>query len=270
MHSEGFVQANGSDIKMTVYSLPEAMDWNEDGLIDLIHCGKNGGYSDPNILLYINEGTKTNYKFGTPVNIMSNGSPMYHISPPTPHVIDYNRDGKKDLMIGTFSGKIAYYENEGANNSPVFGNPIYLQHGPMDDDEIFVAKTWEGTSTPEIKAHFCDWNKDGYWDIIMGGGKTVQDLFISYGKSSTPIISKTKASNNFISISNRYGTLSIVNNHKTKIDIEIYNAKGTIVRSKQILNTRESTVIKEQFSKGVYFLKSNIKGTIKTLKFIIK
>lgn len=257
---------------MTVYSLPEAMDWNEDSLIDLIHCGKNGGYSDPNILLYINEGTKTNYKFGTPVNIMSNGSPMYHVSPPTPHVIDYNKDGKKDLMIGTSNGKIAYYENEGANNSPVFGSPVYLQHGPQDNDEIFVPKTWEGSSSPEAKEHFCDWNKDGYWDIILGGGKSVMDLTIAYGKKPTPL-NKEAVKSSFshpVSIIIRNNMLIFINKSSNEIELSIYNANGSKVFNKEITDNNKTTELKHEYPKGVYFIKTTGNNITCTKKIIIK
>jgi hypothetical protein len=38
-----------------------------------------------------------------------------------PTVVDWNGDGKKDLLVGQFSGgKISVYLNKGADNAPVF------------------------------------------------------------------------------------------------------------------------------------------------------
>lgn len=256
---------------MTVYSLPEAMDWNEDGKIDLIHSGKNNGYSDPNILLYINEGTETSYKYGTPINIESNGSPMYHVSPATPHIIDYNRDGNKDLMIGTSNGKIAYYENKGVNDAPVFGSPEYITHGPMDDDEVFVVKTWEGSSTAEIKQHFCDWNGDGYWDIIMGGGKSVMNMWVAYGKPPTDIEpAKNLTPNNKVSVNNLNGIFQIRNDLSHDVIISIFNARGSKVASNQKVKSEKTLSISKSLPKGVYFLRYSNKKININQKFIIK
>ena len=51
-----------------------------------------------------------------------------------PDVVDWNQDGKKDLIIGTESMNIRLYLNQGTNSNPVFttytniasgGSPIY-------------------------------------------------------------------------------------------------------------------------------------------------
>ena len=35
-----------------------------------------------------------------------------------PHVVDINRDGRKDLLVGTFSRRILVFENEGSDKAP--------------------------------------------------------------------------------------------------------------------------------------------------------
>ena len=45
-----------------------------------------------------------------------------------PEVVDWNNDGKKDLIIGQFSeGKIRVYMNGGTDSAPVFAEFSYLQ-----------------------------------------------------------------------------------------------------------------------------------------------
>lgn len=56
-----------------------------------------------------------------------------------PEVVDWNNDGKKDLLVGVFTnGEIWYFENQGTDASPSFnghqiiyssGTPIRLPYG---------------------------------------------------------------------------------------------------------------------------------------------
>ena len=47
-----------------------------------------------------------------------------------PTVVDFNGDGKKDLIVGQFSGgKIRLYVNQGTDSKPVFKDFTYLEAG---------------------------------------------------------------------------------------------------------------------------------------------
>ncbi len=56
-----------------------------------------------------------------------------------PNAVDWNDDGKKDLLVGTFyNGNVYYYQNHGTNSAPSFqgremveadGVPISLTYG---------------------------------------------------------------------------------------------------------------------------------------------
>ena len=46
----------------------------------------------------------------------------------SPEVVDWNNDGKKDLLVGTFSqGKIKLFLNQGTDADPVFDGGEFLQ-----------------------------------------------------------------------------------------------------------------------------------------------
>ena len=48
----------------------------------------------------------------------------------SPEVVDWNNDGKKDLLVGTFaSGKIKLFLNQGADANPIFDGGEFLQAG---------------------------------------------------------------------------------------------------------------------------------------------
>lgn len=50
----------------------------------------------------------------------------------SPFMCDWDEDGKKDLLLGTFtadnvSGSILFYPNTGTDNNPVFGDHTLLE-----------------------------------------------------------------------------------------------------------------------------------------------
>ncbi len=49
-----------------------------------------------------------------------------------PTVVDWNGDGKKDLIVGSFTGKpgnVRLYINIGTDADPKFGKPTFLEAG---------------------------------------------------------------------------------------------------------------------------------------------
>lgn len=66
-----------------------------------------------------------------------NGEPMNtEYGHNSPCVVDWNGDGKKDLLVGEFhSQKLKYYENIGENENPKFGEGVYMQ---ADGEDITV------------------------------------------------------------------------------------------------------------------------------------
>ena len=74
-------------------------------------------------------------EFDPPVAIEANGNPINVGTGgnASPFVVDWNGDGKQDLLLGQYSqGKVRFYENVGANFDPVFGDFVYLQADGVD------------------------------------------------------------------------------------------------------------------------------------------
>ena len=63
---------------------------------------------------------------GVPINVGIGGNA-------SPYVIDWDGDGKQDLLLGQYSqGKVRFYVNIGTNFAPEFGTFTYLQADGAD------------------------------------------------------------------------------------------------------------------------------------------
>ena len=69
--------------------------------------------------------------FGEPVKIEAGGEPISSsIGHASPVVMDFDGDGRKDLLVGQFSGgKLRVYLNKGTNGKPELGEFFYLEAG---------------------------------------------------------------------------------------------------------------------------------------------
>ena len=63
---------------------------------------------------------------GVPINVGYGGNA-------SPFVVDWDGDGKQDLLLGQYSGgKVRFYRNVGTHFDPVFQDFVYLQADGVD------------------------------------------------------------------------------------------------------------------------------------------
>lgn len=129
-------------------------DWNNDGLVDVL-CGNSSG----TLWLLINDGTAAAPHFSAKAYVKDGAVNLDIGMWSCPCVVDWNRDGKKDLIIGHSGGTLFYYENIGTDSSPQFNGWEKLKVGSNVIDM--------GTYSRQYVA---DWNGDGVQDLIVGGG----------------------------------------------------------------------------------------------------
>ena len=161
-----------------------AVDWEGDGDLDLVL----GGYYKGGLFLRINEGTATEPKFA-PKNtvIQAGGEPMViEGGLSTPRVVDWNGDGKFDLLCGGSKGGVFYFKNVGDKAEPKFAFAEVLIE-PIDDSSyVKRVPTRDGQPTqPGSSFHIdaVDYDQDGDLDLLVGGR-------CSWEKENVPVLTE--------------------------------------------------------------------------------
>jgi hypothetical protein len=142
---------DGTPIDVGWSAAPEIVDWDGDGLLDLIV-----GCEKESILFYKNIGDRHHPAFKLIGPVQADGKtlrvphnycdmdPQNKIYPvdyePVPHVVDWNGDGKLDLLAGGYiTGRVFYYENIAASAHEV---PKLSYRGPLQADGKDLDVTW--------------------------------------------------------------------------------------------------------------------------------
>lgn len=137
---------------ITQYGLyPAFGDLDGDGDKDMLL-----GNADGTLIYYQNNaatGSAPNFVFASPqfqgIDVGSNS---------VPQIIDVNRDGKVDLLVGERSGNLNYYENTGSVQSPVF----ILTTSSFGNVNVTQAGAVAGYSVPLL------FDNNGNYELLIG------------------------------------------------------------------------------------------------------
>jgi hypothetical protein len=91
-------------------------------------------------------------------------------------MVDWNADGKQDLVLGDFEGEIYLIENVGTKTEPVF---------PAQRTEVRIGGE---VAVPGHKAavSVADWDSDGLFDLLSGSGSGAVYFFRNSGSPGKP------------------------------------------------------------------------------------
>jgi len=177
------VQANGVDIQVPGYSVPSFVDWNNDGLNDLVIGEGSGSHPPGKVRIYLNIGSESDPQFSGYFYAQSNGTdltcPASGCLGCFPRVVYWDADGRKDLIIGLADGTISYFKNIGTDESPTFdGGSAVLVGRPGYQVPLDVGTR----ATPE----FVNWDSDynNRMDLVVGGLDGKIHLYINCGCGS--------------------------------------------------------------------------------------
>lgn len=255
-------------------------DWNEDGKNDII-AGSDSG----RVYAYLNTGTNLQPIFNKPIEIY--GVEIMRFS--DPYIVDWNNDGKKDILIGAKSGEISVFINKGTNQQPIFGGELILNNGSLDvgfssspsmadwnddgkkdlivgnrDGKVFLFLNIGEDSVPEFPTNgiktdikvseyatpfSIDWNNDGKFDVICGSGDGKIYIFINEGDSKNPKFSKAQT----LQVNNKEFRLP----SPTSVIVIDWNDDGKtdlLISNKEIVKEGITPDRKEIITLGIYLL----------------
>ncbi len=180
---EQLVQATGGDIAVFGYSVPSFVDWDNDGDNDLVIGEGPTSTAKGMVRVYKNVGSASAPQFSGFSYVQSNGSdltcPASGCLGCFPRVVDWNSDGKKDLLVGLADGTVKIFLNTGTDQNPAFDGGTFVQVGPAGSKaNIDVGSR----ATPSA----VDWNNDGKKDLVVGALDAKIHLFINDGNDAAP------------------------------------------------------------------------------------
>ena len=156
-------------------------DLNGDGLPDLVVADPNGFF-----WFFPNSG-----KPGAPAFTHGEIMPIWlgideirRSTVPRIQLVDYDGDGKLDIVAGNFLGELYFIHNQGSTTMPDF-------RMPDDVSTIIVPTHTSGLLWCNFLAPFLyDWSKSGRLDLVIGEGTYSANsyyLFINQGSNSQPL-----------------------------------------------------------------------------------
>lgn len=163
---------------------PAVYDWNGDGKDDIL-MGE-GSYSANNIHLLLNQGSSLTPRFDeTNRSFLAFGDGREQLSPT---VVDYNGDGKPDILVADRSGQIGLFLNPGTPWKPGVEIPFqgYLKSGAGSPEEVT-----KGSGTTMNFGGICtvaagDFTGDGLFDLIVGKSNGRIAMIRNVGTQGSP------------------------------------------------------------------------------------
>lgn len=155
--------ADSTTLNVGIRATPSLVDWNNDGLRDLL-VGEGDGY----VNIFINSGTDSAPVYHAGQLVQAAGVTLDVGSRSSPDYADLDGDGLKDLLIGDGNGQLSLYRNIGTSSAPAFSTGSYVQ---VKGVSISLGQR----SRPFV----CDYNRDGRLDILVGEGVGKVYLFTS-------------------------------------------------------------------------------------------
>jgi hypothetical protein len=174
-----YVQAGGTDLTVSAAGclgcFPHAADWNGDGKKDLLL-----GQADGRIQVFLNSGTDAAPAFTTGDYVQAGDpgskAPIDVGDRATLDVVDWNNDGRLDLVTGDLTGRVSLFLNLGTPTAPDLQAPALVQDGGSD----------LGVPTARSSPVVTDLDADGRKDLLAGNTDGQLVFYRNTGTDAAP------------------------------------------------------------------------------------
>lgn len=157
-------------------AFPRVAQWDGDGRKDLLVGDANG-----QITLFLNTGSDAAPLFGAGVLLevgpAGGKAPIDVGIRATPLFLDWDGDGRRDLVVGAYDGRIHLFLNSGTDTAPDFLAESFAQSGLGD---LVVDSV---RSSPVVM----DLDEDGRKDLISGNTEGQVLFFRNTGSDTAPV-----------------------------------------------------------------------------------
>ncbi len=131
------------------------------------------------VALFTNTGTASSPVLSDHEFLRADGEDIDAGTYAAPFMVDYNADGKNDLLVGNGDGSLLCYINEGRGTRPRFSSPVTIE------DVSGNALAVDNYCTPCV----IDWNDNNKKDILLGSGNGRLVLYRNEGTDAYPVFS---------------------------------------------------------------------------------
>lgn len=214
MEEQPLVAAGGVRIDVGYNSAPSVVDWNGNGLPDLVV-----GCLSPlpaGIFLFVNEGAPFAPEFLFADTVFYCGEPI-EITTAYPDFADMNNDGLTDMIVGSSSGYISCFVNSGIPQQPLFN---YMEYLRSDGEDLHMYSY--------VRPSICDWNDDGTPDVLVADYTGLIYLYLGIPQAGVqqnpePVI--TLGSNPVTDCI----SIGITLTSPAETDVKLYSVQGRLV-----------------------------------------
>ncbi len=200
-------QSQSAVMSLSDQAWPCVCDWDADGDLDLL---VGGGYGWPRIV--INQGSNDRPAYAEPRKIMAQGKPIRFVrdeilGPPNsshnmgynyPAFVDWDADGRADLVFPNETNRIFWYKNIGTRAQPLFDKRRQVTCDGFPDSPKMRTRSAVAANDKNSNngvypyengrpffwrtgAAFADFNGDGLTDLVTHDGETrVATLFAQH------------------------------------------------------------------------------------------